>query len=476
MPSYKPYAEATQGFLLGRKMAKEDRLDKQQETGREALSGMLQKEYPDQNFSGMDTGSMGTVFAFRKAKEAEALAQKKELRVENNAKIGRTLDVFTKVVEAAKSLDGKARRTVLSENFASIGGVFKQLGVEFPYDKMKDIIANGSDKTVSYFFKEMTNYSKAVSARAITPEQFKQSLQSLTEEASELDKNEYDKVKGEIDRLRKDIEPKKEPMGDADLIQRALKGDKEAAAIIREKQRMGIELAGAKTNAALDAKLGTIDIPGTAQAILDGRETIDNVRNTFGVPIQETIRKAVIAQDPAFNFNQPRATASTVKSSLGLQEKQRGMMGSFVANLDKQVSRVDNIMTDVVKRVGFRAIDLPLRELKTRVKGSGQEKVVEAYLTEISNEIGKLSTGSSASVRELSTEAQDRWAKIHDPNLSIKELKIILDETKAMGKMRLESTDQEIKRTTDRLGNVRQPRGEQAPSAPQSKFKILKVE
>jgi len=266
------------------------------------------------------------------------------------------------------------------------------------------------------------------------------------------------------------MEPKDPEMDKASLAQRDLAGDPEARAIRNEMRRDEIAVAGAKTGASIDAKLGTIDIPGSAQAILEGRETIDNVRNTFGVPIQEAVRKEVMRQDPEFNFNQPRATASTVKGSLALQQKQRGMMGSFVANLDKQVNRVDKIMTDVVKRVGVRAIDLPLRELRTRVVGSGQEKVVEAYLIEISNEIGKLSTGSSASVRELSTEAQDRWAKIHDPNLSIKELKIILDETKAMGKMRLDSTDQEINRTSDLLKNVRE---NTSPSTTQPKGKTV---
>jgi len=151
------------------------------------------------------------------------------------------------------------------------------------------------------------------------------------------------------------------------------------------------------------------------------------------------------------------------------------MMGSFVKNLTKQLDRTDEMMKDVISRIGVRAIDLPMREIKTRVKGSGHEKALEAYLIEISNEIGKLSTGSAASIRELSTDAQERWAKIHDPNLSFKQLKIILDETRKMADMRLESTDNEITETMGLLDNIREERKE-PEQKPSGRFRILKVE
>ena len=149
-----------------------------------------------------------------------------------------------------------------------------------------------------------------------------------------------------------------------------------------------------------------------------------------------------------------QATYKALSSSLSQQQKNRGMMGSFVSNLVQQVDRVEEVERDLVNRVGIRAIDLPRRELVTKFKGSGAEKVLEAYLVEISNEIGKLSTGSAASIRELSIEAQKRWDKIHDPNLSIKELKLILDETKKMAQMRLSSTDQELETTKEAMSNI----------------------
>ncbi len=136
------------------------------------------------------------------------------------------------------------------------------------------------------------------------------------------------------------------------------------------------------------------------------------------------------------------------------QEKIRGMMGGFVRNMDKQIVRVDDLFGKIVQRVGVRAMDYPLREIKTRAIGSGNEAIIEAYLLEISNEIGKLSTGSAASIQELSKEAQVKWAKIHDPNLSPREIKKILTETRHMGQLRLDSSDEEIKKTLNDMKNI----------------------
>jgi hypothetical protein len=133
------------------------------------------------------------------------------------------------------------------------------------------------------------------------------------------------------------------------------------------------------------------------------------------------------------------------------------MMGGFVNNINQQVARVDEIAKDL-DRSGLRLLDVPIRELKTRAVGSGKERVVEAYLIEISSEISKLSSGSAASVAQLPVETQKMWNKIHDPNLSLKELKVILAETKQMANMRLKSVEDELKNSESRLrergGNV----------------------
>ena len=204
---------------------------------------------------------------------------------------------------------------------------------------------------------------------------------------------------------------------------------------------------------------------------------MEGVKNTFGLPVIEAVRAEVLKLDPEYNFLIPRVKMSGLKSSLTFQYKQRGAMGSFVKNLNKQINRVDEIATDIKKmpRVGVRALDLPYRSLVKTFKGSGHENVLQAYMAEISSEIAKLSRGASASISELSADAQKQWDKIHDPSLSYNQLKIILDETSHMADMRLASTDDEIEYTLGQLENIRTSDTRSTGKA-KSKFKILKVE
>ena len=249
----------------------------------------------------------------------------------------------------------------------------------------------------------------------------------------------------------------------AELTARALNGDMEARNILDAMGKSDIEMAMAKGEAAAIGKIAglqeAMDLEGTARAILEGRETIENVRNTFGVPIQETVRSLVLKQEPDFNFVQPRAIVKSLNSSLMQQQKNRGAMGSFVANINRQVDEVEKRSRDIIKRVGIRALDVPWRELNVRFIGSGHERVFEAYMKEISAEINKLSQGSTASVALLPEQGRIEWEKIHDVNLSMKKLMIVLRGTRDMANIRLKSVQDEIDSTIDRLSNVRNKRG-----------------
>jgi len=143
-----------------------------------------------------------------------------------------------------------------------------------------------------------------------------------------------------------------------------------------------------------------------------------------------------------------RTSYKALGTSLSSQEKSRGMMGSFVRNLNEQIDKVKEIQQN---RIGIRLLDLPVRELAMRAKGSGEEAVLASYLMEISREIGKLSTGSQASIAELSVAAQEKWDKIHDPNLSFKELSKVLQATKDQARMRLRAADEEINYTKRKI-------------------------
>ena len=188
--------------------------------------------------------------------------------------------------------------------------------------------------------------------------------------------------------------------------------DEEAVVLTREK-------AGASAEGKMDGLLEKANVKQLAATILAGRETIENVPNPFGIPLRPAVRAEVLKLDKDFNFLVPRASVKGLTSSIAFQEKQHGAMGNFIINLHSQVDKIEDIGNRIVKRFGVKALDVPRRELLTRFIGSGDEKVIEAYLTEISNEVGKLSTSSQASIRELSDSAQQKWAKNSRPNLII---------------------------------------------------------
>jgi hypothetical protein len=259
-----------------------------------------------------------------------------------------------------------------------------------------------------------------------------------------------------------------------ELTAAALKGDLEAKNILEEMAKSDVEMARLKGAAAAKGKLeglySVMDLDATAEAVYQGRDILSNVRNTFGVPLQEVVRAKVLAMDPNFNFNQPEAIKKSLNSSLMQQQKNRGMMGSFVKNINLQVDKLEEMSNDIISRVGVRALDVPRRLLVTKYIGSGHENVFTAYMKEVSAEIQKLSQGSTASVAQLPEANRGEWEAIHDPNLSIRELKKVLEGTREMANMRLSSVDREITDTIGRLEDVRAtpttpPSGQYAPPA-----------
>jgi hypothetical protein len=129
--------------------------------------------------------------------------------------------------------------------------------------------------------------------------------------------------------------------------------------------------------------------------------------------------------------------------SLKNMTKQEAPMSAFVLNINRQISKIEELYK-ANDRIGLRLIDRPIRELRVMAKGSGDEAVKASYLLEISNEIGKLSSGASASVQQLSDSAKEDWKKVHDPNLSMKEIMKVVNATRDQANMRI-STWKEAK-------------------------------
>jgi hypothetical protein len=194
------------------------------------------------------------------------------------------------------------------------------------------------------------------------------------------------------------------------------------------------------------------------------------------IAIAKSAARQALRQDPDAPPDMPDKTPSeaalemlskqtdtkAIQGSLNFLEKQIGAMGSFVTNIELQVDKVKELSEDL-ETFDARLLNIPLRALRGRVKGSPLQAKYDMYLTEIESEIGKLATGSSASISELSVGAQERWSKIHDKNLSVKDMVSLLEETGNAARMREGSVQQQLDKTRAKMV-TRMPTTPQQPT------------
>lgn len=166
----------------------------------------------------------------------------------------------------------------------------------------------------------------------------------------------------------------------------------------------------------------------------------------FAEATRQNIEKGITPGD----IQSIQSLNKSLSGSLSQQEKQIGSMGSFVKNLNKQIARVSE-RADKLKMADARILNVPLRKARQMIIGDPNQAILEMYLTEISMETGKLSTGSTASVAELSQGAQEKWQEIHDPNMPIQSLLALLKETSHAGNMRMDSVREARDETLGRI-------------------------
>ena len=142
-----------------------------------------------------------------------------------------------------------------------------------------------------------------------------------------------------------------------------------------------------------------------------------------------------------------------MRGSLQTQERSYGMMQGFVLNLNKQVNRLQEITRDV-KRYDERLLNVPLVQWRTRVKGTPYENIINMYVTEISTEMGKIASGASASISELSVQTRQKWESIHDLHLPIPGMIDVMKETAHAANMRVSSAKEAIDSTRKRLAGT----------------------
>lgn len=147
-----------------------------------------------------------------------------------------------------------------------------------------------------------------------------------------------------------------------------------------------------------------------------------------------------------------RAQYQADTRSIGNQQRVYDMMSSYVKNLDFQKEELfKNLDANSVARTNLALLNTAIIGYNMRVRGVADESIRAMYLTDLSNDIAKLSTGSSASIAELSQSAQERWAKVHDPALPVAELKKLLNETQIAAHGRLDSAQKAIDDTYTRM-------------------------
>jgi hypothetical protein len=158
--------------------------------------------------------------------------------------------------------------------------------------------------------------------------------------------------------------------------------------------------------------------------------------------------EGISGADAAVMADTFKTDAAAYKGSIVQQQKAIGAMGSFVKNMDAQIAKVGELSA-ALHTFDSRILNLPLRAARGRIAGSPLQAKYDMYLTEIESEIGKLATGSAGSVAELSIGAQEKWAKIHDKNLSVKDMLELLKETSHAGKLRMKSVADQLEETRE---------------------------
>lgn len=163
--------------------------------------------------------------------------------------------------------------------------------------------------------------------------------------------------------------------------------------------------------------------------------------------------------DAALSAVVAQSDTKAIQGSLNFLDKQLSSMGSFVTNLNSQIDKVGELSKDL-NTFDTRLMNVPLRALRGRLIGSPLQSKYDLYLTEIESEIGKLATGSTGSVAELSATAQEKWDKIHDKSLSVSDMLELLDETKAAANFRVESVRDQLNKTRERMRTRKEPGAE----------------
>ncbi len=152
----------------------------------------------------------------------------------------------------------------------------------------------------------------------------------------------------------------------------------------------------------------------------------------------------------ALNVVAMSADTKAIGSAINFLEKQFASMGSFIQNMDAQIERVNEISDDLYT-FDARLLNIPWRFLRGKIAGSPLQAKYDMYLAELSREISKISNASTQSIAAMSVEEIKVWDRIHDKNLSVKDMLSLLQETRHAADLRLTSVEDQLNRTRSKL-------------------------
>jgi hypothetical protein len=141
---------------------------------------------------------------------------------------------------------------------------------------------------------------------------------------------------------------------------------------------------------------------------------------------------------------------NTIGMALGILEKQQATMGSFISNLDKQITEAETLLEEL-PLTDIRLLNVPIRQLYTRVKGDARFSKYHTYLAEISRELSKLAGGATSSIAAMSTEENKVWDRLIDKDLPVKEMLPLLKEAQHLAAIREKSVVDQLNKTRQRM-------------------------
>lgn len=156
---------------------------------------------------------------------------------------------------------------------------------------------------------------------------------------------------------RNPVEPVPKTPNEIELTQRALKGDKEAQAVLDTMQKRK-EDAAAATQTKKDAGL---DVPGLAKAVADGQDAPVAIKGSMGNPLAAKVKSEVLKGYPKFSFEMADANykwkqSATNQRTVNFAGGALPRLGALDDQLNKlpngDVNAINKVMSAVSKQFG----------------------------------------------------------------------------------------------------------------------------